>query len=303
MNRSQHSIQRTTSVVRDGLTSSNGRVALLGLIAALTTLGFSVWLKIDLRTQNKVRVPLARTASRLDSAIVESQSALKSWIITKDDAFRNRRAALWQDTIIPEIETLQKISTLPLAGDIGDDIDSLAADLRRLQVEQLWTEDIVHAPGNEHARELFSTELQPIVDSIQESTRFLLTVHRENFDSTVLVPLARYRAELFALVGAIDRFVDEADAVQKLEIDNRLQLIKRTAEQIKPPNHSDFDPDLRELLVLALSEFRSLANITQLIIEMRNRPDWRLSKAQRARIAPLIDKVRKASSALARSQT
>ncbi|MEM7676229.1 MAG: hypothetical protein AAF449_09525 [Myxococcota bacterium] len=234
MKRSQSSIQRTTSIVRDSLTSGNGRVALLGLMAALATLGFAVWLKIDLRSQTMVRVPMATAASRLNTAIVESQNVLHAWASTANEDYRKKRETLWREVIIPEIETLRKIKAHPLAGDVSDDVESLAADLRKLQSEQLWTEDIVHAPGNNLARELFSTELQPIVDSIQESTEFLLTVHRTHFEDTVLVPLAQYRGELFALEGAIDRFLDEAHFAQKLEVDSRLRKIEQTPHH--PPN-------------------------------------------------------------------
>ena len=53
----------------EGLLSSNGKVAGVGLVTALMTLGFAIWFGVELRYQSDVGAPLARSAAAMNASV------------------------------------------------------------------------------------------------------------------------------------------------------------------------------------------------------------------------------------------
>ena len=61
--------------ITDGLLSSGGTVAAIGLISATLTLVFVIWFVLELQQQSKVGAPLARSAAVMNSSITSYSSA------------------------------------------------------------------------------------------------------------------------------------------------------------------------------------------------------------------------------------
>ncbi len=64
----------------EGLLSSSGKVAGVGLATALLTLAFTIWFGVELGYQSKVGAPLARSTAEINAAINQSLAALRGWV-------------------------------------------------------------------------------------------------------------------------------------------------------------------------------------------------------------------------------
>ena len=63
----------------EGLLASGGKLALVGLVASVLTLGYTIWFRAELSHQAKVAAPMALDAVRLNAALNQSFSAVRSW--------------------------------------------------------------------------------------------------------------------------------------------------------------------------------------------------------------------------------
>ena len=96
--------------ITDGLLSSGGTVAAIGLISATLTLVFVIWFVLELQQQSKVGAPLARSAAVMNSSINESLSALRGWVAYGQPTSRTERARIWSEQIEPTLGRLVQLS-------------------------------------------------------------------------------------------------------------------------------------------------------------------------------------------------
>ena len=299
---SRRRISGTGVAVRDGLASSNGRVGLIALVAALITLGFAVWLKVDLRRQVQIRMPLSNAANRLDAAIQTSLAALQDWALRRDEGAKTLRAEVWQTRIIPAVEALEAVARDVRAESSRTEIAALAADLRVLQVHQRWLQDTLHAPGNEPARFVYQQEMLNIVEPIRSSLDVILRVRPAGFSREQLLELSGYRIRIAGIEMASLAYLADGSAVNRDRLQRQLTDAARWHQQIDL-DAPKADPDLLELAQLAVSEFRPLVAAAHHMMALRSRPNWRKTAAYLHQVMPLVDRIRAASSSLADSQT
>ena len=87
---------RSTAATRitDGLLSSSGKVAGIGLATALVTLAFTIWLRIELAEQAAYRGPLSRAAAAMVGHGFSALRALESRGLGYAESRDRRRRAV-----------------------------------------------------------------------------------------------------------------------------------------------------------------------------------------------------------------
>ncbi|HIG43189.1 MAG: hypothetical protein ABGY96_03255 [bacterium] len=101
--------------ITDGLLSSSGTVAVIGLISATLTLLFVIWFVLELQQQSRVGAPLARSAAVLNASINQSLSALRGWVAYGQPHSRTERGRIWSEQIEPTLARLAHLMTVASA--------------------------------------------------------------------------------------------------------------------------------------------------------------------------------------------
>ena len=90
----------------EGLLASGGKLALVGLVASVLTLGYTIWFRAELSHQAKVAAPMALDAVRLNAALNQSFSAVRSWVAYGDPEALSQWEALWREELEPLLDEL-----------------------------------------------------------------------------------------------------------------------------------------------------------------------------------------------------
>ena len=137
-----------SSRLTEGLLSSSGTVASVGLVTALLTFSFVVWFVIELHIQSSISAPLARSAVVMNSSINQSLATLRAWVAYGQDASRKERTRIWVEQIEPTLETLDSLSGRLGTASVTADLAELRALLSELKLVQWMIEDVSNTPGN-----------------------------------------------------------------------------------------------------------------------------------------------------------
>jgi len=295
------------SRLTEGLLSSNGRVAAIGLSTALLTLIFTIWFRIELGYQSEVGAPMARAAAELAGSIDASLAALHGWVAYGDSDAAAERAGIWTKRIEPSLEQLEALSgssTDPLA---KQEIAELGATLRELKRIQWVIEDIARTPGNQPAEVAYSQQLEPLRRNILAGVRGAIEqylVGREHTPSLgFLALLTRFRSAFTQADFALGQLLADYNAAREHEVKERLQLAQELALRIGTEIPAEISGDLQRSLEVTGSEFRAYALQLPEVVALR-----RSARSNVARLLfvtqanPLVERSRALADALAAAQ-
>ncbi len=204
-----------SSRLTEGLLSSNGRVAGVGLITALVTIGFTVWFGVELRYQSEVGAPLARSAAVMNASINQSLAALRGWVAYGDPSSAGERSRIWEEQIQP---TLARLEELAAKSDVESDVVRVAElndSLGNLKIIQWAIEDVARTPGNEPAAVGYAKRLEPLRRSVLRSLHALIDQYSANGAGARAVgfvaELARFRSAFTCCCSRNDTAREPAD--------------------------------------------------------------------------------------------
>ncbi len=291
----------------EGLLSSNGTVATVGLLSAIVTLVFAIWFGLELRYQSQTAAPLARQAAVMNAELNRSLAALRGWVAYGRPEARAQRRAIWAEEIEPtqaELERLAKRSRDPA---VAEQIAHLGEVLRALKIVQWSIEDVAHTPGNEPAAVAYEMRLRPLRTSLLRSLResidqYSMTNSGERSIDFV-ANLARFRSSISRTDLALSAYLDDYSEVRERATLGELELARSLAAKLAVDVQPTTDGDLEALLLFALDEFVAYELQAQEVVAMRRASE--LSVAQLLYVEegqPLVQEARATASLLAASQ-
>ncbi len=298
----------------EGLVSSGGRIAWIGLVASLVTLGFTLYLQGLLRWQTDFGAPLTRASRELESALSRSVAQLRGWVAYQDPAAKADRTRTWRE-LEEALHTLEQVSSMAKDVEVANRIETLQESLHRLQVLQWAVEDMAHEPGNRPAMAAYESRLEPLRRSVMELLRGPLELRDEGQVSRRVgrESLLRFRT-LFvetdsALVGLLQSYSAASEANVREKLTNSEAVTHVLASALKSPPEgmrvlsTGVIDDSVSLLRSAVRDVRAYQELVDNVIALRKGPGAdRARRLFRTRIRPELDRAVALSRSLAERQ-
>jgi hypothetical protein len=296
-----------SSRITASLLSSNGRVAAIGLVSAIATLGFAVWFGVELRRESELGTPMMRSAAIMNTAINQSLAALRGWVAYRDPRALEERDRIWDELIEPMLLRLDELSTASGDRALMTDVAALEKSLRELKLIQWAIEDVAHTPGNEPARVAYQQRLEPLRRSILRGLHGAIEEYsageqaEQSFD--FMVQLARFRAAFSEGDLALTTLIDDFSEVLEHSARERLALSKILAGEIARELPDRLGGDSRDRVAFILGEFSAYDIQVQQVTALRRSGAWNVAQQLFVQDAqPLVLKARSLAAELAETQ-
>lgn len=296
--------RRSRTGAAEGLLSRNARMALIGLLASVVTLGFTIWMQVELRYQSRTRIPLAKLADQLEVSVGRSVSALLRWVAFEEETSRTERRRVWSEEIIPALAELEDVGERQRDGELEDAVHELASELRELQRLQFLMEDIAHVPGNVPARVLHGQEVAPILSLLKSTFEAVIRQRPSELDEELIIEVASLEALLMEMAQAELAILSGEGSGQGWRLEQATTAATRAVDSITealgPRARSS---EAGESLIWALSEVEVLG--TNMLRVSRLRTGKRAVRAEQIyldEVRPSIERCRQAASKLSKSQ-
>jgi hypothetical protein len=277
------------------------------LVTALLSLGFAVWLGIELRHQSKVTAPLAGAAASMNASINQSLAALRGWVAYGQPTAREERAAIWAGQIEPTLEQLEALSAASANDEVQTRISELREVLKQLKIIQWAIEDVAQTPGNQPASVAYELLLSPLRQNVLKSLRAALEQY-STLDAGVrrvdyVTRLAHFRAAFSEADLALSRYVTDPNEPLERSMRQRLARAREGADLLSESASQLEEGDLMSLLQFALGEFRAYDIQVQQIVALRRSAAGSIAQLLFVEEAqPLVLRARAISGELAESQ-
>ena len=272
---------RSTAASRltDGLLSSGGKVAGIGLATALVTLGFTIWLRVELAEQAELRGPLARSAAVLDASINESIASLRGWVAYGDPDFAHERQRLWVEQIDPTLARLRELAISSGQRETLREVAELEHSLRELTRIQWAIEDVARTPGNLPASVAYATRLEPLRRVLQGRIGDAIDAASDAGASPDFVArLARFRSSFVQGDLALNELLVSYSGARQHEVEEHLEHSTALAAGIAETARTATDGDLRQLIAFCLREFRAYTLQVPEVMALRRSPSQNVAE-------------------------
>ncbi|TFH24484.1 MAG: serine/threonine protein kinase [Myxococcales bacterium] len=298
---------RAGSRITEGLLSSNGKVAAIGLATAVLTLIFTIWFQISLRHQSTVGAPMVRAAYVLDVALNRSLAALRGWVAYGDLRSTHERTRVWIDEIEPTIATLHGFAVRTNDAKTAEQIGALEKDLHELKRTQWAIEDVARTPGNQPAAVEYAERLAPLRRSILAGLDDAIVQYSADASSsnsiTFVADLAQFRSAFTEADLAFNELLVDYSDVRDQLVKGRLAAAQEHATRIAESASRRTDGDLRYLVDFLLEEFAAYSAQVQPVIALRRSPRWNVALDLFVNEAqPLAERAKTVSRELAEAQ-
>ena len=291
--------------VVEKLLSSNGIVAGVALATALLTLGFAVWISVELAYLSRVGAPLSRAAAVMNASINESLTALWGWVAYGEPHFLAERSRAWNEGIEPTLEHLQDLTSRSGDPAAVQTVGSMRRLLRELAVVEWAIEDVAQTPGDQPADVAYERRLRPLRANILRGLRSAtnqLTTAEEDRVLAILVQLSHFH-DAFARSGvAMADFLVDRDESRKAAMEEHLARARRRASEIQGGLAGIENVDLRLVLGFVLDEFRAYDLQVREIVALRRSSEGVARTLYLEEALPLIMRAREISGSLAETQ-
>jgi hypothetical protein len=293
-----------SSRLTEGLLSSSGSIAAVGLITALLTTGFVLWFVLELRQQSTITSPMARTAAVLNASLNRSISALRGWTAYGDLKFLTARQEIWRIDIEPSLLALQKYSRESYEVSSIATVTELREILRELKFVQWKIQDVAQTPGNNPARTFYELRLKPqrnnLLNALRGATRAYRSKQSITPDSELVANLMALYSDMVMASWWLRDYVDLGD---KYYADNAQGIYRRMAASVLNIENGMIDlprDDIYHALRWALDDFAGWLQQSKNVLVMREASSGNMAKQymqQQAR--PLVERALSLSSELA----
>ena len=219
----------TRSTGRRGLgrlVNSNGRMAIVGMLASAATIGFTLWIQYIMLRQMNAGEPLVRNSMELRRLLDRTFVELRGWIAYGDPEAKQARLSLWNEDIAAAIENLTKAARTLRAESVLQDVAELEDRLRRLRYFQWYVEDFAQSPSNVPARGRYQAELVKIGKNA--SYHLKVSTDATQQDRTVVGEAQALLGLFLELDSAVLYLMQSGDATRAAEV-RRLATVAQTA--------------------------------------------------------------------------
>lgn len=296
-----------SSRLTEGLLSSNGKVAGVGLATACATLVFAIWFGLELRYESRVGTPLTRTAAVMNTSVNQSLAALRGWVAYGDPSALDEREHIWGDLIEPALDDLTTLAQATGEKATIEHVAQLRKSLRELELSQWAIEDVARIPGNEPARVVYERRLAPVRRNVLRGLRAAIEQYgaRAGDERAValLTELARFRASFSEADLALNALVDEFSEAQRHSVERRLSEAGALAAGLEELLRDEHDDDLRMLVEFTVGEFSAYEIQVPEVVALRRSAEANVARLLFVNEAqPLVLRARSLSSELAEAQ-
>ncbi len=195
-----------TSLKRD-LIQSHVMIGIIGVIFLLSCLISLLWLKEARNVVINKDIPTVQLIENLKTNINKSSVSLLRWVNHKNQQYLHKRNKSWDEGIDDDMQKLMliasKTNNKPLVSTLKD-VDTL---LERLRVWQWKIADIAHTPGNDPAKEYYSTKLVPLFNKTYALIHTLIYLKQKNGHADDLIFLNQFRDGLQKIAIDISEYV------------------------------------------------------------------------------------------------
>ena len=149
------------------LINSSAKMAIVGMLASVATLGFTLWIQYLMVRQRNVGQPLMQASLRLEDLLDQTFVELRGWIAYGDEGAKEARRRLWNEDIVPSLDRLDEAARTLQAEGVLADSAALREQLRELRYYQWYVEDVARAATNEPARVMYKDTLLPMGERVE----------------------------------------------------------------------------------------------------------------------------------------
>lgn len=271
------------SRITEGLLSSNGKVAALGLLMAVVTLSFTIWIQLELREQANTRGPLAQAAVGLDTAINESSASLSGWVAYGSPHFVIDRRRIWFEQIEVALDRLEALSIGRRHKEVALEVEELEFSLRELARVQWAIEDVAQTPGNLPATVTYQTRLEPLRRSILLHSRnliFRLSAERGGESASELVMLlASFRSSFIQAELALSELLAEFSEVRENEVNDHLARSDEFVAEILRKSQDGAAGNLDDRIEFWAQELKAYRTQIPEVLALRRSPSWNVAQS------------------------
>ena len=270
-------------------------VAAIGVVALVAGLGAVMIQNEKVEALATRSAPVVQAANRLGSGVQHAYAALRGWVSLPHIEFSTEWRATWVTEIDPAMEELKRLRGHLEESHDAARLDELVPLLRELEESQWWVRDVAHAPGNEPARMVFSTEIEPLVRSLDAALKAEADQGERRFTGN----LDRARIALFEVSALLERMLvtgePHLDADIRLRLGSAAGLLREVAaRQSSPEGTFRFKAMQRDLAAIEV--------LAEDVVERRRQPSWNLAQhLMTTESMPLAERVHDITTALVAS--
>ncbi len=255
---------------------------------------------------SELRTPTTFASTTMLSGISHELSALRGWMLTGDEQFKQKRTTAWENEIEPSLATLQANSknwTNPQNQARLAEIEQLLAEF---EAERQKIEDIAQTIDNTPAIKMLLEEAAPLAQTmVSQITRIIdleLAVKEDTGRKALLGMMADVRGTTGLELANIRAFLLSGDekfsaAYKKLakKNDKRFAALKNSAKLLTKKQRQAF-----WVFADARKKFLPLPDK---MLAMRGQEDWNLANYwMQTRLQPLSNKLQSLLTEMSRNQ-
>lgn len=240
------------------------------------------WLRFNALQLANVNEPAMHASLSLQSGLRRSLSALRGWVALGDPQFKAARALAWKAEIRPSLERLHSLTEKSADSEDLQRCIELDERFDELYDIQWWIEDVAQTPGNEPARNLLLTDIEPIEVSISAALAGLVDLQRAA-DAGDAATWEKISALQLAFVRAhrhLTHFVDKADEVNERSFNMEIERVESVMTSLDARAAALTAPQ-QELIRWSTGEVKVYRDLCQRAIRLRKSDQanvalWRL---------------------------
>ncbi|MBL1260333.1 MAG: methyl-accepting chemotaxis protein [Thiotrichaceae bacterium] len=269
-----------TSSLQKKLTISYAMMTSLIVFISIITLWQVSTTKQLTHKVSELRTPTAFASANLLTGINHELAALRGWMITGDDTFKEKRLTFWQNEIEPAMAVLRSMSTHWSDPANVERFNSIEQLLNQFESERQRIEDIAHTTDNSPAIKMMHDEAAPLTEiMIKQITHIIdleLAVKENAGRKALLGMMADVRGTTALALANIHAFLlsgekKYSNAYKKLAAKNkkRFAALKNNTKQLTKKQ--------RQAFWVYADARKKFLPLPEKLISMRSQPDWNLA--------------------------
>ena len=128
----------------------------------------------DFQRLNNEEVPAQNAAHQILRGLGLSVAAVRGWVTLGDERFKNEWSRTWKQDIRPAFEILREKAPAEAVGLNQGNVRNVGDVLDRLEIAHWWVIDAAQARGNDRARFLQTSRLNPITRKLFDSSTIMI---------------------------------------------------------------------------------------------------------------------------------
>ncbi|NNE91927.1 MAG: response regulator [Verrucomicrobiales bacterium] len=223
---------------------------------------------------------MARASQAALVGVERSLADLRGWVVVGDPEFTKGRQRAWSVQIEPAIERLEEL-TRDAAPEDQQTVARIKAILSELREIQWWIEDVARTPGNEPARDLLVTRLEPATNEIYESITVLIELEKKMDDAgrpnRMLAAMADFRGSFTRSWATIGSLMQSGTGAEERAFRSRLETARKRLTDLKA-DAAELTKEQQVILERISSQLPYYGEISDEVISRRRSPDWNAAR-------------------------